>query len=438
MSGWLGGFLRIGQMGDGRSMREFFNKTGQVLWQAALGFKNNHCALRASALSMYSLFAIVPVMAMAFGLAKGFGFQQFFESEVMSLFAGQEEIISRVLDFSNNLLGRTKGGLMAVIGVILLLYSLIKLMSNVEATFNRIWWVAGSRSLIRKVTDYLTISLAAGVLVLFTGSANIFMAGRMKEVAGWLNLPEGLTKFIAMGGRVFPLLSIWLLFMFFYLIMPNTRVNPRAAAAGSIIAGSLSQFIQIVYLNFQVGVSGYNAIYGSFAAMPLFLIWLQTSWAVLLYGAQIAYAWENLDGGKSGTLTWETASIRLKKILALRVVRICVQRFADKTAPVSDVELARMLSLPLQLVRQLLGVLTRSGLLNEVIPVSAASARTGYAPAWDIECLTIMDVLDAVERVGGWEEGLGTSMACEAFEASFAEFETAARKSPGERKLKDI
>ena len=421
---------------DRQPMLRFFNKTGQVLWQAALGFQKDHCALRASALSMYSLFAIVPVMAMAFGIAKGFGFQQFLESEVMSLFAGQEEIISRVLDFSNNLLGRTQGGLMAVLGVILLLYSLIKLMSNVEATFNRIWWVFGSRSLIRKITDYLTICLAAGVLILFSGSVNIFMAGRMKEMAGWLNLPEGAAKFVAMGGGMFPLVSIWLLFMFFYLIMPNTRVNLKAAAAGSIIAGSLSQFIQIAYLKFQVGVSSYNAIYGSFAALPLFLIWLQTSWAILLFGAEIAYAWENLDGRQRGNLIWETASIRLKKILALQVLRICVRRFAEKVPPASDVELARILSLPLHLVRQLLRLLVEACLLNEVVPASPGSSGTGYAPAWDIECLSIMDVLDAVERVGSHD--IGACMACEAFEISLTEFETAARKSRGERKLKDI
>lgn len=423
---------------DKEAVLGFFKKLGQVLWQAALGFQKDQCALRASALSLYTLFAVVPVMAMAFGIAKGFGFQQFLEAEVMSLFAGREEIIARVLTFSNNLLERTKGGLMAILGVILLLYSLIKLMSHIEATFNRIWWISGNRSLVRKITDYLTISLGAGVLVLFSGSVNIFMAGQVEEMAAWLNVPETMAAILATGGGVFPFISTWVLFLFCYIIMPNTRVNIRAAAAGSIIAGSLFQFVQIAYLQFQVGVSSYNAIYGSFAALPLFLIWLQTSWVVLLYGAEVAYAWENLEGGYTGNLTWETASMGLKKILALRMVRCCVRRFADKVPPASDVELARELSLPLHLVRQLLEILVRVRLLNEVMPVPGVSSRAGYTPAWDIECLSIMDVLAAVDGEGVLEEGLGASLESEAFEASLQAFEVAARASRGERKLKDI
>ena len=419
-----------------------------MLWQAVLGFRENQCALRASALSLYTLFAIVPVMAMAFGIAKGFGFKQYLESEIMSLFAGREEIISKMLAFSNNLLERTKGGVMAVLGIILLLYSLIKLMSHIEATFNRIWWVPGNRSLIRKVTDYLTISLAAGVLVLFSGSVNIFMAGQVRDMAVWLNLPGTLAALISICGGIFPFLSTWLLFMFFFVIMPNTKINLRAAAAGSIIAGSLFQFIQIGYLNFQVGVASYNAIYGSFAALPLFLIWLQTSWIALLYGAEIAYAWENMEGEHTGSLTWEAASMRLKKILALRVVCICVRRFAEKALPPSDLDLARALNLPLHLVRQLLGVLVSSGLINEVVsreavsrdvvPGSGSEEKSGYAPAWDIECLSIMDVLTAVEKAGIHEETLDYSLESEAFETSLREFEAAARASGGERKVKDI
>lgn len=422
-------------MTDKAAVKQAVTKLLHVLWQAVQGFQKDLCALRASALTMYTLFAIVPVMAMAFGIAKGFGFQQFLEAEVMALFSGQEEIISKVLAFSNNLLERTKGGLMAIFGVILLLYSLIKLMSHIEATFNRIWWISGNRSIIRKVTDYLTTSLAAGALVLFSGSVNIFMTARMAEAFAYLNLPDNVNRLITLGGNFIPVLSTWLLFIFCYVIMPNKRVSIRAAVVGGIIGGTLFQIIQMAYLKFQVGVSSYNAIYGSFAALPLFLVWLQTSWVVLLYGAEIAYAWENSDHHENRSVAWDTMSIRLKKMLVLRMVRLCVHRFAAKEGPPSDVEIARDLRLPLYLVRRLLEVLVSSGILYEVV---VSDRDRGYAPGMDIECMSVMDVLAALEQQGSDLPVPGSALESEALEECLDVFERAARESKGERKLKDI
>jgi membrane protein len=159
---------------------------------ASKEFVRDRCGLQASALTLYTLLSIVPVMAMAFGIAKGFGFQKFLENKVLEIFASQEEVIQTLLAFSHNLLERTKGGLMAVLGIIFLVYSLIKLMGQMEAAFNRIWRVSANRSIIRKITDYITIALAAGLLVIFSGSATFFITAYIEKFMGMLNLPATL------------------------------------------------------------------------------------------------------------------------------------------------------------------------------------------------------------------------------------------------------
>lgn len=252
-------------------IRQVLKKTGGVLYQAGKNFNRDQCALRASALSLKTLFAIVPIMAMAFGIAKGFGFQLFLENEVRSLFAGREEIVENIITFSDNLLEKTQGGLMAVLGIMLLLYSLIYLMTQIETTFNRIWWVEDGRSIIRKITDFLTISLAACLMILLSGGINIFITTRLGEMLAFLALPINLEGFISWGFNFFPYLTTWGLFVFLYMIMPNKKVDIKAVAAGGIIAGSLFQIFQLAYFKFQVGVTSYNAIYGSFAALPLFI-----------------------------------------------------------------------------------------------------------------------------------------------------------------------
>ena len=417
------------------SFEPFRAKAIRVLYRAAKGYQRDSCALRASALSLYSLFSIVPVMAMAFGIAKGFGFRQFLEAEVMSLFEGHEAIVQNILVFSNNLLEKTQGGLMAVLGVLLLLYSLIKLMFHIEDTFNCIWWVKDGRPLIRKLTDYLTIALAAGLLALLSGSVNLFMIPRLESFWGYLGVPIDIKGVISFFISVVPYVVTWSLFMFFYVIMPHKKINFRAAATGAVFAGTLFQIIQIAFLKFQVYVTGYNAIYGSFAALPMFLIWLQVSWGVLLYGAEIAFEWENIENAKTPDLTLNAMSIRARKLAMLEIVKGCVQRFAEKEIPATDIRIARKLNLPLTIVHYLLEILMNADVLYSV---NLEGNTTGYTPAMDIECMSIMDVLYAVEHQGDSETYTAGTLLTQALEESLDGFDRAARSSNGERLIKDI
>ena len=414
---------------------QWYQKYFRILLSSVKGFRQDRCGLRASALTLYTLFSIVPVMAMAFGIAKGFGFQQFLEIKILSMFTGQEEVINNIIEFSANLLDKTKGGLVAVLGVLLLMYSLVKLMGHIENAFNKIWWAKEDRSIIRKITDYITISLAAGLLVIFSGSANIFITTRLEKFLEVLNLPVGLEKLISFGFTIFPLISIWILFVFFYVFIPNKKVKISAAIAGGIIAGTIFQIAQITYLKFQVGVSSYNAIYGSFAALPLFLIWLQASWIILLYGAEIAFAWENTSAFETNDIDYEHMSIRLQKLIMLRILLLCVKRFAQGQTPAKDIEITSELKIPLKIIKILLEKLVKCNLLFEV---SSSPIVLGYSPAMDIESLSIMDVVTAFETQGDESVQMGGTLEFEALEESLDSFATAARNSCGERKLKDI
>lgn len=413
----------------------WYQKCRRVIVSSFKEFQQDRCSLRASSLTLYSLFAIVPVMAMAFGIAKGFGFQQFLEGKVLVMFEGQEEIIKNVLEFSNNLLDKTHGGPMAIIGVILLLYSLVKLLGHIENAFNQIWWVREDRPILRKITDYMTISIAAGLLVIFSSSATIFVTTRLENFMEYLNLPAGFESLISFGFNIFPFLSIWVLFVFFYVIIPNKKIDVTAAAVGAIIAGTIFQLVQIFYLKFQVGVSNYNAIYGSFAALPLFLIWLQLSWVILLYGAEIAFVWENTPSLETDDLGYEDLSLRLQKLMAIRMVLFCVKRFAQGDCPATDLEISKELKLPLKVVKIILEKLLESNLLFQV---TSSKGCLGYSPAVDIESLTIMDVITAFEQPTDKCVQVGGTLEFEALEESLNAFARSARNSSGERKLKDM
>ena len=412
-------------------------RTISVVVAAIRKFHEDKCSLQASALTFYSLLSIVPVMAMGFGIAKGFGFEKILQKELMAKMTGQEEVARRIIDFSGKMLAETKGGIMAVIGLILLIWVVIKMFSRIEGAFNAIWWIKESRPLIRKFTDYLALFFTAPLLVIFSGSITVFITTRLNRIfaeSGAVHFLQFISSFLL---KLFPYCTIWLLFTFLYVFIPNKKINIKAAFAGGIIAGTVYQTAQMIYINFQVGVSHYNAIYGSFAALPLFLIWLQASWLILLLGAEIAFTWNNMEYltlHQKG-LNVDSMGIKLKKLLCLRIVLLCVQRFSRDMKAASDSEISTELGLPVRAVRQLLSLLIECDIIAEI--KSANSPR--FQPARDIENLSIMSVIKAFEeKCDGNTMQVPGTMEFEALNEALNNFTRAAEMSPGNRLLKNI
>ena len=398
-------------------------------------FRKDRCDLRATSLTFITLVSVAPVLAFAFGIAKGFGFHELFQKRLLALAVGQEEIMQEFFTFATNYLEKTKGGLMAVIGVLVLGYSIIRLMGQMENAFNKIWWVTGDRPLIRKFTDYIALSITATILLIFSSSGNIFITAYLERFITWLSIPDAMESLISLGFNIFPFFPIWILFIFFYIFMPNKKVDIKAATAGGIVAGSIYQLVQMSYLKFQVGVSGYNAIYGSFAALPLFLIWLQLSWSILLFGAEVAFSWENRESLEAEDLNYSNLSLKIRKLIILRLVLLCVKRFANKEAPATGTDIAREMKIPLKIVKRLLEKLISSKVLLEV---NLKDGISGYVPAHDIECLTLMDVVTAYEEKGEMNIPVGGTLEFEALEASLDAFVDSAVECKENRPLKDI
>jgi len=198
----------------------------RVLLLTVRGYVRDGCALQASALTFYTLLSIVPVVAMAFGIAKGFGLEQRLESQLYLQFAGQEEVLSKVIGFAHSLLENTKGGLIAGIGVVLLFWSAVKVLIHIENSLNHIWKV-NARTFVRKFTDYLTIMIIGPLLVIVSSSANVFITTQVKAITGKLALLEAASPVIYTLLKLLPFGLVWLLFFMVYMIMPNTQVRFR-------------------------------------------------------------------------------------------------------------------------------------------------------------------------------------------------------------------
>jgi len=370
------------------------------LLMAVLAYRNfdqNKCRLRASALTFYSLLSIVPVVAMAFGIAKGFGFEKILEKVMLEKLPGQQEAVTQVIAFAQTMLENTKGGVVAGVGVALLFWAVINVLGSIEQSFNDIWGVVQARSLARKFSDYLSIMLIAPLLFIMSSSATVFISSQITAIMSKISFLGSMMPLVITGLGLLPFIVIWILFTFMYMFMPNIRVHFKSALLAGIAAGTVYQVVQWAYVNFQIGVSKANAIYGSFAALPLLLVWLQTSWMIVLFGAEISFASQNLE-----TYEFEPdclkVSHRFKQLLSLYLLQILNRSFMKAESAWPSDRFAQELDIPVRLVRQILFDLTAAGLVVEV--KEEGVLEPAYQPGRCLHSLTIKDIIGLLEQRG--------------------------------------
>ncbi len=368
-------------------------------------FLKNNCMLRASALTYYTLLSIIPVAALAFAIAKGFGLYTRLERWLRHSLADKPEVAEKIIEFASSLLESARGGIIAGFGAIALLIITIRLMMQIENSLNDIWGVKTGRTLIRKISDYLSIVLLCPLLIITSTGITVYATMRLSSMAkDFPGLSEPMMVLLALSSKALPFLMTWLVFTFIYIFIPNTKVKILPALTGGLIGGLLYYVVQALYLAAQYTVAKYNAIYGSFAALPLFLIWLQMSWTFILLGAEIAFSCQNVSSYE-GTPGDGDVGLARKHIYAIKIVRLCATAFAAKALPLTDVEISRRLEIPVRTTRQILYELTCVHLLSKVLLDERMEA---YQVAVPPETLTPISVIRALQNLVP-DEGLDTS-----------------------------
>jgi membrane protein len=367
-------------------MKEIFFSVSQI----TDSFRKDDCYAKASSLAFYSLLSIVPLLAVIFGIAQGFGFEKALHEELSMIFFQQHEVNDKLTQFATSWLQNVKGGVIAGVGTIVLFWGVISLLNNIENSFNQIWKIRIGRSYVIKIRDYLTLLIIAPLFFVTASSINIYLITQITETAQNYSFLQAVSPFLLFLLKLFPFFLIWCLFTFMYIFTPNTKVNFYDAFIAGLLAGTAFQIWQWIYIHFQIKISAYGAIYGSFAALPLFLVWLQFSWLIILGGAEIA---ANI---KNGIYLLKRKQQPIPaKIVGLMIVYWCVKSFANAESPPTELELQRKLGISLNDLQVMLETLTKNHILSET---SFADNSMGYHPARSIEDITIQMVCDAIEQ----------------------------------------
>ena len=407
----------------------------RIILLVVRGFAEDKCMLRASALTFLTLLSIVPIAAMAFGISKGFGFERRLEAFLFENLQGQEEAVEKIITFSQAMLDSTRGGLVAGIGTAVLFWTVIKVLGQIEESFNEIWGIKKNRSFARKFSDYTSLMLICPLLLIISSSVTVMISSQAPLVADKLSFLGPVVPLIITSLKILPYAMVWVTFTFVYIFIPNGKVNFQAGLLGGIVAGSCYQIVQWIYITFQVGVIKYGAIYGSFAALPLFLVWLQMSWLIVLIGAEVSFAKQNVE-----TYELEADCLKcshsFKRLISLYITQLSVKNFCNGEKPWDADQIAGFLELPIRLVRQILFELTEANLLVEV--KSKTDESVLYQPGCAPESLTIFHVLNTLDQNGADVIPVINADGFNKLNDMFEKFNTEIKNSPANIALKDI
>ena len=339
-----------------------------------------------AALTFYTLVSIVPVLALAFAVVKGFGLAESLVQNLYSLLPQMPEVVDYMVSFANNTLARTNGGVMATIGLLTLLWAVVNLFESIEANFNKIWEVKSSRNLVRKYSDYITVVIIAPLLWIVATSVGTYTRDMLGiEGVWWLN----------MASKLFSLILVWAMFTVIYIVLPNTKVRLRAAIMAGVFAGTGFYLFQTLFIFLMKWMTSYSAIYGSFAALPLFLLWMQYSWKILLMGCELSFALQNEKRYDEERELPVISHDDTQKFIIAIVCHIA-RSFVRGEGAVPLIAVRERLGIPSRIASKLILILVDAGILNEV-KCEQKDYDVAYAPAKDVNSLRVCDILEAVE-----------------------------------------
>ena len=374
--------------------KAFYIKTLKTIVLAIRNFTNQNLSSRASALTYNTLLAIVPLLAVLLAIAKGFGFQDAVAGALITYLPGHEETFTKGLAFVDNYLTQARGGIFLGVGLLLLFYTVINLIASVEGAFNDIWQVIKPRSWKRKLTDYMALFIILPILMILSSGISIFLSTINSLFSDNFFLSPILNTIL----KILPFVFTTFVFAGLYILLPNIKVKFVNGLVCGVVVSIAFQVFQLIYISGQIWVSKYNAIYGSFAALPLLMLWLQLSWMICLFGASMTYASQNV---KKFSFERDSKNIsqRYKDFLILLITTLIIRRFEKGEKPYTADELSDLYSIPIRITTEILYFLVEINILAEV-HFDDDDEIDYYQPAIDINKISISYLFKTIDEYG--------------------------------------
>ena len=351
--------------------------------------------VRAASLTYRTLLSLVPGLAVLFAVARGFGLLNIIKGQLSTYFPGQEEILLQVTEFIDNSLEHAQGGVFAGVGVIVLLYTVFILFSDIENNFNTIWQLSKGRTIQRRISDYFALIFIMPIFIVLNSALTIMISSSTVYFDAFSYI---LNPLVTQVLNILPFFIIILVLTLLYKFMPNTKVKFVNALIAGFVAGTALQIFQLVYISGQLWITKYNAIYGSFAALPLLLLWMQLSWNIVLMGVELSFSLQNI---RKFYFEKETKNIsrRYNDFFTILIASLIAKRFATEKSPLTVDEISEKHAIPIRLTNQIIDLLQELQIISPT-PDEEDPDVMAFQPAFDINLMSVKLLMSKIDVYG--------------------------------------
>ncbi|RHG32521.1 YihY family inner membrane protein [Fusobacterium varium] len=356
--------------------------------RALENYKRANSALWVTSLCFYTLLSLVPIFAILFSLGSWLGVAESIIIHLSKYSPLNEEMITFLVQFSENLLENARSGVLAGIGFLSLGWTLITMFSIVEKSFNDIWQVEKSRMILRKITDYIAFFLLFPLLILTINGGMVIIGKKL----------EGIYDISPYTLQIIPSFSIFLFFTALYMLIPNTKVKLIPAFFSAIFTSVLFSGLQYFFIHLQVMIITYNKIYGSFSVIFIFFFWLKIMWFFIILGAHLSYFLQNKDL-KSHSNNINGISFKSKEYTGMIIIRELIRRYLNNLSPVTVKELAERSNISYDVILHILNIFEENGLVAKVINVKNDNEE-GFTILQNIDQINFKKIFNILENSG--------------------------------------
>ena len=346
-------------------------------------YRDGETQILAISLTYYSLLAIFPVVALVLGITKGFGLDKIFIQKFFELWPGNNSFLRVIVDVAQRLLLSTESSILTGVGIVILIYSAVKVLIMLENSFNKIWKINKKRSITRRVIDYIAIIFLGPIFfVLLSALNSVAVEEISKHFSGNAVI---MNLFIGLFGPA----TYIILFSYLFYVIPNTNVKIKPAVYAGIVTTLLTFGWKLLFLLLQSSITRYNIIYGSLALIPIFLIWVQYVWVTILLGAQIAFSIQTSDEFLYSEKI--EMPIKVKREAGILILSLIIKNFVEKKESFTYQKLTDRLGMEVFLVKEILSDLEKMGFINEVFYDKNSDSQ--YQVAYSPESITIREFM---------------------------------------------
>ena len=346
-------------------------------------YRDGETQILAISLTYYSLLAIFPVVALVLGITKGFGLDKIFIQKFFELWPGNNSFLRVIVDVAQRLLLSTESSILTGVGIVILIYSAVKVLIMLENSFNKIWKINKKRSITRRVIDYIAIIFLGPIFfVLLSALNSVAVEEISKHFSGNAVI---MNLFIGLFGPA----TYIILFSYLFYVIPNTNVKIKPAVYAGIVTTLLTFGWKLLFLLLQSSITRYNIIYGSLALIPIFLIWVQYVWVTILLGAQIAFSIQTSDEFLYSEKI--EMPIKVKREAGILILSLIIKNFVEKKESFTYQKLTDRLGMEVFFVKEILSDLEKMGFINEVFYDKNSDSQ--YQVAYSPESITIREFM---------------------------------------------